>query len=302
MRPTPLAGAAFQYVHNRAGHPAFLLGQHSDVGWWYYFPCVLFFKSTPAEYLLACLAAVGVMRAALARLRSQAAPDVSLAVWLCGGGVFLAMIVFSRINIGQRYALPLYPLLCLVAVDRIWVIFSTKWLRVGVASLAIALQTVSAATVAPQFLGFVSPIVGGPATGYRLIADSNIDWGQDLIRLRDLLPQLGFRRVAIKFFGTVNPAWYGIDSERWDDETMMWSEDREALVISVTFLQGVYTNGRDPFRELRLIAPAGRAGWSLMVYDLHDPAVRQALQAARSRLQLPHTEASSSSHTSRSDG
>src|SRR5262249_28315605 len=53
--PTPIAGTAFQYLHNLQGHPAFLMGEHSDHGWWYFLPLAFAFKSTPVELALAAL-------------------------------------------------------------------------------------------------------------------------------------------------------------------------------------------------------------------------------------------------------
>jgi 4-amino-4-deoxy-L-arabinose transferase-like glycosyltransferase len=283
-RPAPVAGVLFQFLHNRIGHPAFLMGQHSNLGWWYYFPCALFFKSTPAELLLAL---VGVLSVTRVLKRSAGQPpvlDVSLCVWLCAGAVYLAMLMASHIGIGQRYALLLYPLLFLVAVDQLWQMFPGKRARAAWAAGLLGLQVASAAWIAPQYLAYFSPLVGGPQAGHRLLVDSNIDWGQDLIRLRPELDRLGYNRVLLKYFGTASLQAYGVDAVRWDDATMTWPQDCEVLVVSVTFLQGVYTLERDPFRELREIPPLSRAGYSLWIYDLQDPAVRQALHAARRRL------------------
>ncbi|MEI4861449.1 hypothetical protein Q8G41_28060, partial [Klebsiella pneumoniae] len=43
--------------HNENGHPAWLLGQHGNTGWWYYFPVALAVK-TPLALLI--LTAVGI--------------------------------------------------------------------------------------------------------------------------------------------------------------------------------------------------------------------------------------------------
>ena len=54
-RPAPFAGVLFQFQHNSAGHDAYLMGEISKSGWWYYFPLAWLWKSTPVELLLTVL-------------------------------------------------------------------------------------------------------------------------------------------------------------------------------------------------------------------------------------------------------
>jgi hypothetical protein len=44
-----------------------------------------------------------------------------------------------------------------------------------------------------------------------LVNDSNVDWGQGLIALREELARRGIRRVHLVYHGTTDPAVYGID-------------------------------------------------------------------------------------------
>lgn len=52
-----LYGIYMVLVHNRKGHPASLLGMHSEHGWWYYFP-VAFALKTTLPFLLLSVAAL----------------------------------------------------------------------------------------------------------------------------------------------------------------------------------------------------------------------------------------------------
>ncbi|MFK7778164.1 MAG: glycosyltransferase family 39 protein, partial [Gimesia sp.] len=54
-RPAPFAGILFQILHNSAGHDAYLMGDVSLFGWWYYFPISWILKSTPIELLMTIL-------------------------------------------------------------------------------------------------------------------------------------------------------------------------------------------------------------------------------------------------------
>jgi hypothetical protein len=73
------------------------------------------------------------------------------------------------------------------------------------------LQAVETSLAAPWYLSFFNWPSGGPGGGYRLVNDSNVDWGQGLIALRDELKQRGIGRIHLAYHGTADPAVYGID-------------------------------------------------------------------------------------------
>src|SRR6185295_16315406 len=57
--PRFFSGIHAVWEHNRQGHPAYLFGQLSPNGFWYYFPSVLSLK-TPIGFLLLGAAAAGL--------------------------------------------------------------------------------------------------------------------------------------------------------------------------------------------------------------------------------------------------
>ena len=87
--------------------------------------------------------------------------------------------------------------------------------RVAAAVVLLTVQVASALAIAPHYLAYFSPIAGGPTAGYRLLADSNIDWGQDLPLLRAKLEQMGCRRALLRYSGTANPEAYGVARLPW---------------------------------------------------------------------------------------
>jgi hypothetical protein len=132
----------------------FLFGELRKGGWWYYFPVALFFK-TPIPFLIL----------ALAGLRRMREPALIAAV-------ILAIAMTSNINIGVRHVLPIYaPLAIMAASIRVrWLtIAMTAWLVVG---LALA---------HPDYLPWFNVFAGKEP--YRVLNDSNVDWGQDVLRL-----------------------------------------------------------------------------------------------------------------------
>lgn len=281
LRPSPITGIVFQYVHNRTGHPAYLLGRNSTSGWWYYHPAVMAFKSTPIELVL-LVATLGLVAWGVASVfRGVERLDESRTVWYVSFVVLLAAFLGSNVCIGQRYVLPLYPLSILIVVDSLaaWRKWgsSRKWREAAVISgCALLIQAFSALLVSPHYLAYFSPIVGGASQGERFLVDSNLDWGQDLPQLRNEMRRLGYRRVAFQYFGTASPSVYGVDSVPLGPNI----RDCQAIAISKTFLWGAYTGGRDPFRKFRDIAPIGSAGYSIAIYDLKDVRVREATRFA----------------------
>lgn len=279
-RPAPFDGVLYQYLHNRGGHSAFLMGRRSVTGWWYFFPVAMLIKSTPVELLLltgSLLLAVVSRRAPWRRL---VALDIEMRVIVIAAAVYSALLLTSRINIGHRYLLPLYPLLILAGVDRLW-----EWLgprrktKVGIAVALVMGQAASCLTVAPHYLAYFNAVVGGPQRGWHYLVDSSIDWGQDLPALSGELKRLGYQRVALQYFGTADPRAYGIRADRFSD--LAWPvEPYEAIAVSVTNLQGLYLQGEDPFRELRQAPSVGRAGYSILIFDLSDRRTQHALRKA----------------------
>ncbi|MCA9164662.1 MAG: hypothetical protein KDA62_16845 [Planctomycetales bacterium] len=281
LRPSPITGIVFQYVHNRTGHPAYLLGKNSNSGWWYYHPVVMVFKSTPVEFVL-LVATVGIVAWRGARiLLGGERLDESRTVWYVSFVMLLVAFLGSHVCIGQRYILPLYPLSILIVVESLagWRGWSSKlkWREATiVSSCALLVQASNALLVSPHLLSYFSPIVGGASHGERFLVDSNLDWGQDLPELRNEMHRLGYRRIALQYFGTASPAAYGVDSIPLGPDI----RDCQGVAVSKTFLWGAYTGGRDPFRKFRDIEPIGSAGYSIAIYDLKDARVREAAQFA----------------------
>ena len=222
--------------------------------------------------------------------------DPAVQVLLIAVGTYSLLMLTTRINAGHRYLLPLYPLLALLAADRV-----ATWLpgrrlaQVAVAGTVVGAQALSSVGIAPHYLAYFNRLSGGPEQGWRLLSDSNIDWGQDLPALHDFLAQRTTERAVLAYFGTADPAGYGITADRltafgappaagWTTSVGENLGVYTWLAVSVTVLHGQRSQGVDPFRELRALEPHGRAGYSIFLYDLRDPPARHAFEAGVGRL------------------
>jgi hypothetical protein len=267
--PAPITGLLFQIDHQRGGHFAYLLGQLSALGWWYYTPVVLLLKSTPAE-----LVVFGACAYALCRgwRKCSTGTLVARTAFL----VFLAGAFASRVDAGVRYILLLYPLAALIAAEP----WSSSPLRrsraFAAAAVLVLLQTASAVRIAPHYLSYFNLFVGGPAAGHRYLADSNIDWGQDLPALRKAFARAGAVRPILAYFGTAPIQAYGVRAAPfgWGHPTP--DEPYDWVAVSATYLDGVYVG--DSFSAFRSLVPADRAGYSIFLYDGRRPDVQRAVR------------------------
>ena len=76
----------------------------------------------------------------------------------------------------------------------------------GIASLALH----------PHYLAYFNALAGGPQNGWRVAVDSNIDWGQDLARVGDVIAERGESDVYANWLGTAPlEAVYEIAARRW---------------------------------------------------------------------------------------
>lgn len=196
--PTFWAGLERILLWSSDGRPSFLLGQSSADGFLAYFP-VAFLVKTPLPALLLILLASGLL------LGDKATRQRGLMIWLPAGLYFL-LALQSSLNIGYRHLLPMLPFLYLLVggLGRRW---ANHWF-VRSLFLAFLLATLS---IHPHYLSYFNWLAGGPQNGYNVLLDSNIDWGQDLLRLRDWLAENEVEQVKLAWFGTADPAYYAID-------------------------------------------------------------------------------------------
>ena len=237
----------------------FLFGDYWIGGRWYFFPVVMLIKM-PLPALSAVLAGViyGVAlwtkrRRGRWRFRSHA-----LAAGLATA-VFLGMAMRGEMNIGVRHVLPIFPMLAIVAG-------ATLGPRLGRSSagrLAIAgvlvWQAACIARIHPDYLCHINEIAVGPEFAYNVVADSNLDWGQDVPKLADYCRDHPDERIVLGYFGADLPSAYGIRAEqmpfrRLDPGLKTAPPDPPpgTYIVSATYLQGLYTGlGREWTNELQ---------------------------------------------------
>jgi hypothetical protein len=279
-------GLKQQLLRNSFDPPRyFLCNEISTKGWFTYFPIAFAMKTPPGTLALIAISLASYWRGAPIGRREW--------LWLVGPAVlfFLAMAV-SRVNIGLRVILPVYPFL-FVLMGRVATLGSAQnasndslrsgrpWARVFALTLCACMLFAtgrSSLRMTPFQLSYFNVFAGGADNGHELLGDSNLDWGQGLFALSDYLRARGSPVIYLSYAGTAPPAAYGVRYQLlpgWGHlepppaEIVPADATPKLLAISVSNLQGTYLD--DPLlysflKDQR--RPVTTLDHSIWVYDL----------------------------------
>jgi 4-amino-4-deoxy-L-arabinose transferase-like glycosyltransferase len=254
-----------RFLAHTESRPAFLLGERSETGWWYYFPVTLALK-TPLPLLALVPVAVAVAVRRPGPLRTESF------LWL-PPLLYLAISMTRGINIGHRHLLPVYPFLFAAAGRAAAAALAGGRAARALLAALLAWYAVGTLRVHPHYLAYFNELAGGPQNGYQLLVDSSLDWGQDLPALKEYLDRNGITRVKLSYFGTADPQYYGIDADLLPSYMTFPRVVREVVpgdivAVSATNLQGVYLDAEmQPLMErLRKLPPLAVIGHSIFVY------------------------------------
>jgi hypothetical protein len=252
------------------GKDSFLWGAWSPTGWWYYFPVAFAVKTPIPTLILIGASCVFVYRRGTWR---STLPLVIPVV------IYFALSLASPFNIGYRHLLPILP--CLFIFTSQLALVDWKTSRPGstiVAAMVIWL-IIASLLIFPRYLTFFNEIAGGPDNGYKILVDSNLDWGQELIGLREYMTQENIPSVKLSYHGTADPMAYGVVYEplpsypynQWTSDTVpdiLLNPPRGVYAISVNNLQGLRFKNHDLYATFRERKPDAIVGHSIFIYRI----------------------------------
>lgn len=276
-----LEGLRYVADHSRDGHPTYLLGEASMTGWWYYHPVAFLVKNTPGFLLL-----TGALFASLALAFGRTRRAPASLHWLVAGGVLLLMACAARLQLGERYALQVYPFLILLIGAAVPWLREQRWGRYVLLAGVLAHAGPSLLVGSRSYLAYFNFIAGGPDNGHEWLADSNLDWGQDLPRLEAWALAQGNPFLNIAYAGADRVERFSFnyrDITPWcDPEEPSAAVLQGPLAINVNLLLDFLweTPGGSPYAFLRELTPRERVG-TFFIYDV--PPTSTAAMCARAR-------------------
>jgi hypothetical protein len=236
--------------HNFRGHDAYFLGQVSATGWWYYFPVLLLVK-TPLPALLLMIAGI------LIAVRSKQHRELAIIAAL-----MLASAMVSSLNLGVRHVMPLYVPLSMLAAFAVVTLWPSPRARWPVAALC-AWLVVNSALAHPDYLPWANALAGRHPE--RIALDSNFDWGQDVLRLRDECRRRGITSLHAALFGMIDARRIGLPPVQPIDDMRGapgWYAISESIVIPAQ------VRNRDAYRWLTDGRDFIRVGKTIRLYHV----------------------------------
>jgi hypothetical protein len=181
--------------------PTMVFGHIFPTGQWFFFPGVFLIKSTLTLLILLLL----VPFAGVFERRRE------FLFFTLPAAFFMGVAIASMLNLGVRHILPIYPF-CIVMAGAAAAVLAARSLtgRVVIGALLV-LMAVSSLHAFPDYLAYSNEAFGGPAKTWRMVNDSNDDWGQGLKWTKTYMDQHPTSDCWFDYFDPlVDPAYYGI--------------------------------------------------------------------------------------------
>lgn len=274
---TYFRGLVQLYLHNYNGHTAYLLGQYSDFGWWYYFPIALFIKTPIAQLLMLCLLLYVVILSIGKTMRSKyplfkylSKINFSYYPLIVVPFVFFVFSMFGHINLGVRHIIIVYAFSFVLCGSLLYFkIFSNRIARIIVGLLLLG-YIGAAISIFPHFTAYFNIIGRGPKNGPIYLTDSNIDWGQDVKKLKSYMDTNSIDHVCMSYFGQADLVTYGINYWYIPDNANFQGDRQLDCVVAIS-VTSLYSRERE-YSWLLSYEPTARIGYSIYVYDLRNTA------------------------------
>lgn len=198
-----LKGLATVNRDHDPGYFAYLMGEMRPGRWYSYF-LIAYLVKTPIPSLI-LLAAAGVVC-----FRGRRAAVLDEAFLLIPALAFFVGYSLTADNLGVRYLIPCYPFLMIFTARLGPAMEAGKtWARATMAALLVWM-IVEFVVIWPDHLAYFNEITGVPPQGSRWLDDSNLDWGQGLLQLREYLNEHPTADYHLCYFGSASLAYYGV--------------------------------------------------------------------------------------------
>jgi len=261
-------GLVFNLRDSAVGHHPYFLGKNTKEGLIWYF-LIAFLIKTPIPFLILFFISFFTFNKNSKEFIFLIIPIIIL---------FLYFSFINKIFIGVRYLLPMYPFIFVMISGGINEIKKNFFFKLIIVILCIWL-VLGNFLIYPHYLSYFNEFIGGPDNGHKYLADSNIDWGQDLILLKNHINKKNLSEFFINYWGPDSLGYrnllnYSIFCETEDKyfnppnniftlEELM--KTRPNLFISVN---SIYFYPETCWEFLRNKTPSSKGGYSIFYFNL----------------------------------
>ena len=296
LRPHAYYLTGFAMVVGRVagGNTTYLLGKVTNQSFRAYFPIVYLAKTPLATLILIVISIIFALisiwksrKGKITRYITNHITEFSLLLFIF---IYSYVSITGNLNIGFRHLMPILPPIFILTGYEISKLTKYKFASFALAGLILWLIGTAIFSF-PSYTAYFNEAAGGSKNGYKIVTDSNVDWGQDLKRLKTWVYKNNIGNIKIDYFGGGDPKYYFCkrkynengqlitDSSGYDcanspyqewhankGETTGW------IAVSATFLQNSlwYKQqfGEQDYEWLRKREPETIIGGSILVYHI----------------------------------
>jgi hypothetical protein len=248
------------------GYLYYFKGEFRHDGWWNYLLVAWLIKTPLPELALIFLGVAGFVLG-----ERRGALDEAF-LWVPAITYAVAYSVSAE-PIGVRYWIPCFPF-WFISTGRIVGMLggARRWVRGAVCALC-AWQVVEFASIWPDHLSYFNQSVGGYRGGTAWLDDSNVDWGQGLIELREYLQAHPIEDYRLCYFGNFNPKAYGVRGRLVWFNSILEPPAPGTWILSAHCLARTQANlgiryGHGPLNWLAFLEPKAIVGHAYYVYEI----------------------------------
>ena len=179
---------------DKGGFVSYAFGRTSTKGWWWYFPVAIGLKTTLPFLALFFIGGWFALRSREMRWFYVHGALAALGI--------LIVSLFTTLDLGVRYVLPIYVPLSFATAAGLVVMLRDARLDVRRIAIALAaLHGIVSLAAHPDYFPYFNALARDPA--YCLV-DSNLDWGQDALRLKKEVRKLKIEAIGLLLPGNID--------------------------------------------------------------------------------------------------
>jgi tetratricopeptide (TPR) repeat protein len=253
--------------------PTLIFGKYYPSAQWFYFPSVFVVKST-----LAFLVLIGLLPLCKKLWGKPFQREMFFLV--IPPAIYLAVAMSSGINYGIRHLLPIYPFLIVLASITAWNLGQRHRALAAVVAALIVFHVASSLHAFPNYIPYSNELWGGPSKTHEILTDSNVDWGQGLVAMKQYIDERHIANCWFAYFGrfVVDVSYYGIPCKPLPTAFAEMNHVQMAVVppqvdgpvfISTTEVARTYWRADwvNPYLPFQGVPPTALIADSILVYD-----------------------------------
>lgn len=268
-----LLGVMLVIARVSGGNATFAMGVLSDKSIPWYFPFAWLVK-TPLTIIVLYLGSLFAIIKTKALKNKQYAWTLLLFLmpWL----TYWIFTLRGSLDIGIRHLMPTIPFVLLIIGFVLHKVYKAKNVKVIYAVVALIIfMAGSVLSYYPSYLSYFNELVPRDQR-YKVLTDSSLDWGQDLLRLKKYVDDNKITSINVDYFGGSVPSFYIPQAKEWHSS---YGPTSGYLAVSATYYQSskLYgpKEGKWSYEWLDSYKPVAQIGGSILIFNVSPEEFRK---------------------------